>query len=185
MTVTNQNGSLKVILTPEETVGFGLDEFFFGIDSPIISKALLLIFKTACKKTHFKTAAERLDIEIHPFFTGGCEVLFTPEAEKKRVTVRPVVRKRTVVAEFESSTALLDGIEQLYSIGVDKWQSSLFKKDGRYRLTVNQPHFGKKLECVDCQVYLSPIILASTLEYWTPICLDNAIETVGKALKKD
>ncbi len=185
MTVTNQNGSLKVVLTPDETVGFGINEFFFDADSPIVSKALLCIFKVACKQACFNTTAERLDIEIHPFFTGGCEVLFIPEAHKKRVLVRPVSRKSTLTAEFENSQALLDGIEQLFLFGNVTNQSSLYWKDGRYRLTVKQP-FGKAtFSQIDCEIYTSPIILAKTVEHWKPLCLDNAIETVGKALKKN
>lgn len=184
MTATNQNGSLKVILTPDETVGFGINEFFFDADSPIVSKALLCIFKTACKQACFKTTAEKLDIEIHPFFTGGCEVLFIPEAEKKRVAVHPISRKSTLTAEFKNSQALLDGIEQLFLLGNSPAQSSLYWKDGCYRLTVKQPFSKAVLNRIDCEVYTSPIILAKTVEHWKPLCLDNAIETVGKALKR-
>ena len=185
MTVTNQNGSLKVILTPDETVGFGVNEFFFNADSPIVSHALLCIFKTACKQARFKTTATRLDIEIHPFFTGGCEVLFIPETEKKRVAVHPVLRKSTLTAEFKNSTALLDGIEQLFLFGNTAPQSSLYWKDGCYRLTVKQPFSKAALNLLDCEVYTSPIILAKTVEHWKPLCLDNAIETVGKTLKRN
>ena len=185
MTVTSQNGSLKVVLTPTETVGFGLDEFFFGIDSPTTSNALLNIFKRACNQVRFKTCAERLGIEIYPFLTGGCEILFTPEIEKKKVAVHSVSRNHTIVAEFSNSTTMLDGIEKLFSSTDTNCQSSLYSKNGRYRLTIKPPYARHDLNLMNCEVYTSPIILASTLEHWIPICKNNAIETVGKALKKD
>lgn len=192
MTVTNENGSLKVLLTEAETVSFCLDEVFLNVGSPSADAALLTLFKEAAGKARFKTAADRLIIEIYPIFTGGCEVLFIPDrSDKIKVAVKPITRKKAfITAEFSNSAALLDAIERLYSDQkIRQLCNSLYEKDGFYRLTFKSNSglhkLSNNLAELSCTVYTSALVSALTSEHWKKLCDGTAIDTVGKALKRD
>lgn len=184
MTVTAENGSLKVLLTPFETVELGLHELFSRPESPKARGILFEILKIASARAAFCPETDRISIEIRNSFSGNCEILFTPEKTKPSVIVRPRLHYVSSVAEFSDSGSLLDAIETLFFNGFRAYDSRLYSKNGAYRLILSHPGREKPFKDFNCSVTVSPYTLASTAEHWMPVCESLAIETVGKALVK-
>ena len=185
MTVINENGCLKVLLTATETVEFGVDELFLELETPKAHKILLKVLKQAAARGGFCLKSDKVEIEIRPLFTGNCEILFIPERKSAALKVTPRLRYVCSVAEFSNSEDMLTTIEKLYLNEFAANDSRLYTKNGVYRLVLNHPKRNTLLKELNCNVSVSPYLIAATVEHWTPLCEKNAIETVGKALKRN
>lgn len=190
MTCICTNGQLRVILSEAETIKYNIDLVFFECGSKKADKALTRILKMAADQIGFRSNAVRFTIEIYPVFEGGCEIFFIPdgEASKRRIPAVIKQKKRGVLQlEFNSCESMLSTIEVLYLNDVCLYvQSSLYEKDGRYRLLLDGvlrrelglPYEYSHTKCI------SAVERAKTVEYWNTICDKKAIERLGCKLCK-
>ncbi len=192
MTVTCENGKLKVLLTEAEAVSYRIDELLLSHKSQNVSTALLTLFKTASKKADFSADSNRLTIEIYPIFTGGCEILFIPDKSHPKTRVPIAVKQPKqvfFVAEFLTSEQLLNTVKALYFDPCSEHiKSSLYQKNGVFRLLLyinNSAKASAKIIADQCdRILTSRISFAITKEYWHEICRDTAVKQLGEAFFK-
>ncbi len=188
MTVTFENGMLKVLLSKDETITYNIDKLFQNTDKKSAEIALALLYKEALQKVSSSLRFDRLIIEVFPFFGGGCEVTFTPDKPRVPVAIKD---KRTCVitAEFPDSESMIKGILVLYRSKFRETAANLYTKNKVYRLLLF-PTFGLKqlynlLSHTSCTVTTSLIYYAATSEHWQPLCQKTAIKTLGSAFFRD
>ena len=189
MTVSNDNGTLRVVLSEAETVHYHIDDLFFGENSKVTEKALKILLKSAAKSVGFTTDALNFIIEIYPNLNGGCEVFFVPSAIKtparssKKLRVASSPKKHTLVAEFSSGEAVMQFCERLFLQRI-KTDSQLFKYNNKFRLVFRHSNLTEAVAReYSKKIFTSPIELAKTTEYGKEICRE-AVEKIGSALQK-
>ena len=189
MRVSNDNGTLRVVLSEAETVHYHIDDLFFGENSKVTEKALKILLKSAAKSVGFTTDALNFIIEIYPNLNGGCEVFFVPSAIKtparssKKLRVASSPKKHTLVAEFSSGEAVMQFCERLFLQRI-KTDSQLFKYNDKFRLVFRHSNLTEAVAReYSKKIFTSPIELAKTTEYGKEICRE-AVEKIGSALQK-
>lgn len=188
MTCICENGQLRVILSETETVRYNIDRVFFERGSKRADEALVSLLKTAVARCGFKTEATKFTIEIYPVYDGGCEVYFIPGNERERLrikaTVRPV-RDGFTLFEFDDSESMMSAVELLYRLNREELiNSSLFEKNGRYRLLLNGVRLRDPTpvsEFASRRLQLA-VDRAATVEHWKKVAGETAVDTVGAAL---
>ena len=181
MTVTLDNGQLKVTLSEPETVKYNIDRVFFDRHGKEAQLALLYLLKTAAAKTTFKPETGRFLIELYPVFDGGCEVFFIPDKEPQPTTLTDSY----ATFEMDSSEALLSAIEFLYlDPEGQKLKASLFQSHKGYQLVVN--NMPKRLYETVLLNFADRIPSKrkskSTVDTAISICKNDAIGKIGHAL---
>lgn len=186
MTVTNENGTLRVILTEAETAYYGIDEVFLGLDQQKAKAALKSLLRSAAVKAGFLPDALRFLIEIYPNICGGCEIFFIPSpisSGKRLRAKRREKRQERLVAELPDGEAVLSVCERLYTQGIST-DSRLFKFNGRFRLVLlSSRETEDAVKEYTSFIWTSPTELAKTAEYGREICR-GAVERIGLALEK-
>lgn len=185
MTVTTDNGRLKVILSETETSHYGIDEAFFSGDTQRVRSALKALLCSAAASAGFSPDALHFLIEIYPVFDGGCEIFFIPSGTRsqRQLKAKKCVHKpRVFVAELSNGEAVLSLCQRLFTAGLTP-ESLLLKYGDRFRLVITH---SRKIEAsakeYATRLLTSPLEVAKTLEYGKEICRD-AIERIGNALK--
>lgn len=187
MTVTVENGALKVLLSEAETVSYRIDCLLFGGDVKASKSALANLYKAAIQKAPLRFDTNRLMIEIYPVFAGGCEVVFTPDKSRTSVTVKQR-RPIRMITECNTVDGMIETVGCIYKSGFMPFESRLYHKNGIYRLItlINQ----------DCKPLLSLIKrlgdrclcggtqAAATYEHWHLVCENDAVLRLGKAFFK-
>ncbi len=187
MTVTFENGTLKVLLSKDETVTYRIDRLFRGEPYDSAETALALLYKTALQKVSSSLYYDRLIIEVFPSFSGGCEVTFSPDKPKVPVAVKE--KSHTFLsAQFSDSEVMIETIIGLYRSKFYKTRSDLYEKDGIYRLLLF-PEFGSKqllrlFSQIGCNLTTAQIDFAITKEHWRLLCKNTAIKTIGSTFFK-
>lgn len=183
MTVTNDNGVLRVILSEAETVHYGIDAVLFDERSKEAKASLKKLLKIAAIQHKVSLDASRFSIEIYPIFDGGCEIFFVPRLNvgRKFKAVKKHRRQRTFAIELKDGEAVLEVCCRLFKAGITV-ENRLFKVKRGYRLVIEVD--SKVLTAVgelSSKVVDSPLEIAKTLEYGVEICR-NAVERIGLTL---
>lgn len=185
MTVSNNNGTLRVILSEAETIHYGIDDIFFEEDCSNSKTALKNLLKSAARTVGFFADTLQFLIEIYPDLNGGCEVFFIPthhKSNKRLKAVKSEPQKKRIVAEFPDGEGVLSVCKNLFSKKIIT-ENQLFKFKGCFRLVLlHTPQTENVLKEYTDQLFTSKIELAKTTEYGKEICKD-AIRKIGNALK--
>ncbi len=187
MTVTFENGTLKVLLSKTETTSYQIDRLFQNKDKNSAETTLALLYKEALQKISSSLFFDRLIIEVFPISSGGCEITFTPD--KTRVPV--AIKEKRILAfmvDFCNSENMIETVIALYRSKFRDTTASLYKNNGMYRLLLCPKLEAKQLHnfliLKKCKVLTSPICYAKTCEYWQVLCQKTAIKTLGSAFFK-
>ena len=137
MTVKNDNGVLKIILSETEIVHYGIDNVLFDERSKEAKSALKKLLKIAVLKSETPLFTTQFSIEIYPVFDGGCEVLFIPKPSgvKKRRVAQKRGCQRMVAIMMPSGEAVLQICSELFKQGV-KSENRLYKLDDNFCLCI-------------------------------------------------
>lgn len=167
------------MLTDAETVGLGIAGV---LDCEKAAGELLCkLLLTAARLKNKTLLKTDFSAEVYMPEGGGCEIVFSP----CRTRVRPKKRERQVfgVVEFPGPDTMLKAIDSLFAV-CPKAGGGLYTKNGRYRLV-----FKTVPVATVCTLLLgfgepvmSPAAAGHTLEYWNPVCPENAVASVGAAL---
>lgn len=185
MTVTNENGTLRVVLSEAETIHYGIDNVLFNENSPEAKSALKKLLRSAVASVKPMSDASRFLIEIYPVFDGGCEVFFIPSSggAKRFKAVKKCRPKPYIVAELQSGEAVMRLCHRLYRLNVC-FDNRLFKYRGRFRLVLNADSELITVIGEYCnRVSSSRLEMVKTYEYGEEIC-QNAVEQIGKTLDR-
>lgn len=183
MTVTNENGTLRIVLSEAETVHYGIDAVLFDEHSKEAKAALKKLLQIAVGNQKLRTDASRFLIEIYPIFDGGCEIFFMPAGGKRRSfkAVKKHNRDRLLAIELLDGEAVMEICLRLYRMKITA-ENRLFKWNGGYRLIIaadrqSLSEIGEySLKFIDSRVEIAKIN-----EYGVEICR-NAVERIGKTL---
>lgn len=183
MTVTNENGMLRIVLSEAETVHYGIGAVLFDEHSKEAKAALKKLLRLVAVNQKISIDASRFLIEIYPIFDGGCEIFFMPANGKRRPfkAVKKPRRDTLLAIELPDGEAVLEICHRLYRIRVTA-ENRLFKWKEGYRLIIAADRqilndiVEYSLKIVD-----SKVEIAKTSEYGVEICR-NAVERIGKTL---
>ena len=187
MTVTFENGTLKVLLSEAETVIYRLDGLLFGNDIKSSKSALANLYKTALQKIPQKPFSERILIEIHPFFGGGCEIFFTPDSNRIPAKTKQPKPSFTII-EIYTSEDMIETVNRLYFGVKTSVESRLYIKNGIYRIVLtatDEKALIPSLYGIKCRKITSKIQVAVTKEHWNLLCDNPCIDTIYKAFFKE
>lgn len=177
--INETNGEFHLILTAAETAGLGIADVLECEKTAGELLCRLLFIAAAAKNT--APAKTDFSAEVYMQKNGGCEIFFSP----CRIRVRP--KRRTLpplrVFEFPDSEAMLSAVESLFAVCSDAG-GGLYTENGRYRIVFDTVPKAEhtKLICNFGFPVTTPAAAGRTDEYWSPVCLCNAIGTVGAAL---
>lgn len=178
MTVTQINeNQLKITLSNTEVLGcFGEYEKLNRM-SDSIKASLSALLREILTDYGFTRKHCRLIAKLKIQKPIGCEITVSA-LQKGHFT------NTKMLFEFDNLEELTIGILHLYKSNNHMPQSSLYKFDNRYRLIIKSRENSKAFFTINefCQTKsVSPITIAYTEEYGTPLIENNAIEIYGKA----
>ena len=194
---------LKVLLTPFDMMKYELTCEKLDYENTETRKAIWNILDYAKHETGFDAAIGKIRIEVYPEKSGGCAIYITklkkselPSREAMNETTAktpPVSKKINAVYEFKETDSLLRVCRFLAHRGYHEKSHAFFEGacEGNIRyflqITENQPsypkktkylrenlfieEFGARLDSAESAFYL--------LEHATPICRENAVETLA------
>ena len=194
---------LKVLLTPFDMMKYELTCEKLDYENTETRKAIWNILDYAKHETGFDAAIGKIRIEVYPEKSGGCAIYITklkkselPSREPMNETnakTPPVSKKINTVYEFKETDSLIRVCRFLAHRGYYEKSHAFFEGacEGSIRyflqITENQPsypkktkylrenlfieEFGTRLESGESAFYL--------LEHATPICRENAVETLA------
>ena len=194
---------LKVLLTPFDMMKYELTCEKLDYENTETRKAIWNILDYAKHETGFDAAIGKIRIEVYPEKSGGCAIYITklkkselPSREPMNETnakTPPVSKKINTVYEFKETDSLIRVCRFLAHRGYHEKSHAFFEGacEGSIRyflqITENQPsypkktkylrenlfieEFGTRLESGESAFYL--------LEHATPICRENAVETLA------
>ncbi len=127
--------------------------------------------------------SRRMIIEASPKRGGGCTLSFTILDGKKYGTQKQFLKKqeKNILCEFENADMLMEAAECIANLNLSI-KSSLYEKDGKYRLLINSNEdilkikqscyeFGTSESC-------SELVCSFTKEHWNELVRKNAIEKI-------
>lgn len=121
--------------------------------------------------------SRRMLIEAAPAPAGGCTLTFTFLNGRYSAGRQTQLRKqsRDAICEFGSAEALLGALAQL-AAQEDPPQSSLYARDGRYRLLLSAPAgvggACRRIREYCCAESTEPLLRAFTKEHWQLLATD-------------
>lgn len=191
MTVTNENGTLRVVLSEAETVHYHIDSVLFDENSPEAKSHLKNLLRSAVLVSKIPTDASKFLIEIYPIFNGGCEIFFIPAsnantenikgAGKRFKAVKKRGQKKYVMADLPCGEALMGLCYRLFKSGITA-ENRLFKYEGNYLLIIDAAKNVQSLAEEFClRISDSGLEIAKVKEHGIEIC-QNAIQRIGMAL---
>ena len=172
MTVKEDNGVLRIILSETETVHYGIDRVLFDEHSKEAKQALKKLLKIAALKTKQPLSTSQFVIEIYPVFDGGCELAFIPQPNsgRKFKAVKKQRRQKGVSIKLKNGEAVLEVCSKLFRAGVTV-ENRLFKVTDGYRLVLSTDRANlSSFSELSSNIIDSDIELARVLEYGTEIC---------------
>lgn len=194
MTVSNEKGQLKIVLTEYEIIEYNVSEVLFESRPEIVRSVLTSLLKKAAAETGFKADSDRISIEIYPIFEGGCVIYFIPEnyegaRQKMPYVKKATLRKSACILEFNDSENLIRAVGVLYHhIRTRNILSSIFLIGGKFRLVLPDGFSSQKnmpsVFCFCDRIITRRIEKAKTFEYGKPIVLRSAVNEFGRIFTK-
>lgn len=135
---------LKVILTPEECVKYGIDTTKSDFSRGEIRGIIRDIASAAEQECSFRISNEKILIQLYPMPSGECELFVTKltgllSKDKTLITGYEglaTMQKRKGIYRFESMELLSSAVRSAHRAGVE---SELYRdKNGRYYITVSE-----------------------------------------------
>lgn len=127
--------------------------------------------------------SRRMIIEASPKRGGGCTLSFTILDSKKYGTHKQFLKKqeKNILCEFENADMLMKAAECIANLNLSM-KSSLYEKDGRYRLLINSNEDILKIKQNCCEFgtseSCSELVCSFTKEHWNELVRKNAIERI-------
>ncbi len=182
MTVAVVGGQLKISLTETEIIKYNIDRVFFDKTGDSSGKALVALLELASVKVGFKPQTTDFLIEMHPIFTGGCEIYYIP----KPSVLQKAEVKRWSLFEFDTADAMLQAAEWLFKCERARYLTSvLYKLNSRYRLAVKglptNQHRTVQLNFADGHLSSSQELVKTVTE-GRVLVPKNAIAVIGSAM---
>ncbi len=141
---------LKVVLSREECVQYGINEIEGGEPSDAARESVRKILAAAREKTSFSTFGERLLIQIYPLGERGAELFITklsaiPERERHTVTESGILTYmgRCAYYKFPDYNTLCTVARILGGRTVDLYLGG----DGEYYLALEESLIGEISDC--------------------------------------
>lgn len=175
------NGKLKVILSDREVLSyFGEYDKIFAMNCGT-RLTVKRILKEELAEYH-RDFSKRIIIEMRPRTGAGCVIIIS---DAYKTAQRNNTEEALTVFEFSDFYTAAAGICRLLSTEKD-YRSRLYISDRKYRLIIKTEGYtdfffmNEYCESMDS----SPIAIAYTEEYFTPVIEENAVEIIGCAFSE-
>ena len=178
---------LKVTLTPEECISYGIDtdgKNFSGVE---IRRTVREILASVSEKCGFKLEGARLLVQLYPLPDKRCEILVTKlvditRRDKTALSLTEgisVLEKKRATFRFESGADLLRAVRAVYREGIE---SDLYLDDlGRYYIHANEDiadGFSELEPLVEFGERLTALPMAVLSEYGTRLSSGDAMDKI-------
>ncbi len=128
--------------------------------------------------------SRRMIIEASPKRSGGCTLSFTIlDGKKPYGTQKQFLKKqeKNILCEFENADMLMKAAECISNLNF-AIKSSLYEKNGKYRLILNSNEDIPKIKQSCCEFgtseSCSELVCSFTKEHWKELADKNAIEKI-------
>lgn len=156
---------MKIMLTREDMTYYDIRMYSLGHTGNAIREAFSKVLDDIKQKTGFDTVAGKTILQVYPARDGGCEVYVTKLCEKGdesvpydsyaggKESMKITMKKwlEDVIFVFDSITDVIDACRLLSSDGYS-YKSSLYEKDGRYFLFLEDDTCGINLAGELCKL---------------------------------
>ena len=178
---------LKVTLSPEECAAYGIDTSLADFSGADVRRAIREVIATAEQECGFKTAGDRVLVQLYPLPDARAELLVTRLVGMSRRDrgvlsssegVSLMEHKRGIY-RFDTASDLVRAVRAVYREGV---LSDLYRDDlGRYYISVGEDitdGFSDMEALVEFGERLSSLPIAVLSEYGELLVKGNALEVV-------
>ena len=178
---------LKVTLSPDECVAYGIDTTLSDFSGADVRRAIREVIAAAERECGFKTAGDRVLVQLYPLPDARAELLVTRlvgMTRRDRAVLSSsegvsLMEHRRGIYRFDTARDLLRAVRAVYREGV---LSDLYRDDlGRYYISVGEDitdGFSDMEALVEFGDRLSSLPIAVLSEYGELIAKGNALEVI-------
>ena len=178
---------LKVTLTSEECVSYGINTDSKDFSGARIRRTVRDILATVTEKSGFKVDGERLLVQIYPLPDKRCEILvtrLTGISRRDRAVLSgtdgiSILEDKRTAFRFDTGEDLLRAVRAVYREGIE---SDLYLDDlGRYYIHAREEiadDFSQLEPFIEFGDRLSALPIAVLSEYGTLLCKGDAIDKI-------
>ena len=178
---------LKVTLTPEECVAYGIDTGAKDFSSIEIRRTVREVLAKVAERSGFKVDGVRLLVQLYPLPDKRCEILVTRLvgiSARDRATLSSaegisLLEEKRTAFRFDSADDLLRAVKAVHRDGIE---SDLYRDDlGRYYIHASEEitdGFSELEPFIEFGERLSALPIAVLAEYGMLLCKSDAIDRI-------
>lgn len=177
---------LLITLENEDLNTFDLKPYSISLENRETKALLSQLLTLAAVKAGIQIKDRILSVEAMPYDTG-CFLLVTIKPKKKRKLYRIKQEPAYLLAVFADTQKMLEAIKRLYSLGGERYSSTIYSYNGRFYLLISSKmeicknffavmqEYGKVLPCGE-------LTAARLNEYCSPLRSNDSISYIGSRL---
>lgn len=178
MNIDTLNANKMVIcLTDEEVSSIfgGYDKIDYS--NPNSKMRLHSFLNSIILSENFSLDSKSLLVEIRQE-VYGCSITLTKSNDQKRKRHRLKIKGRLAI--FNNADEMMEGIVALYKSSIGLRKSTLYLIDNQYRLVIYAAIADEQISEYLQNITKDKTAVSYTEEHGTPLCLGNAVNTLGK-----